>query len=68
MNAKDLSDPLNLGDFRLNYMCKDLLISIEDAISGQRGSIKLRPSTAAAFEALCRTIKNLDEVTSNNLR
>lgn len=62
-----LSDPYNLGDFRLNYMCSDLLLSINDAISGKHGAIKLRPDTAIAFENLCRAIKELDAVTSKNL-
>jgi len=62
-----LSDPYNLGDFRLNYMCHDLLISINDAISGMYGTIKLNPNTAIAFENLCRAIKELDDVTGKNL-
>lgn len=64
-----LDDPYNLGDFRLNYMLPDFRMTIEDAISRPRNGQKilLRPSTARAFENLCRAIKELDEVTADNL-
>jgi len=64
-----LDDPCNLGDFRLNYMLSDFMITIEDAISpaGASVPVRLRPSTARAFENLCRAIKELDEVTADNL-
>lgn len=62
-----LSDPLNLGDFRLNMMCNDLMMSIQDAINAPHGAIKLRPNTAQAFENFLRSIKALDEVTTSNI-